>query len=114
MAMRHVMALLPPEPSAAGVPVTDRANIEAAMCAAEIEPAESGELSGELVYPNTDTALRALLSAGVTVRAAQIAGEDRVGEVIQARLGTAIRSDGTVAFKNRFRWLKGRNVALTR
>jgi len=111
MVMRHVMALLPDERSAGGVPVVDRASIEAALLAAEIEPAERGEFSGELVHPNADTALRALLSAGITVRAAQIAGEARVGEVIRARLGAATRSDGTVAFKNWFCWLKARNVA---
>ena len=109
MVMRHVMALLPESRSAAGVPVTDRASIEAALRAAGIEPIDGGEFAGELVYPDADVALRALLSAGITLRAAQKAGEERVSEVIRSRLGAATRSDGAIVFRNRFCWVKGRN-----
>jgi len=110
MVMRHVMALLPDSRSGADVPIADPARIEVALRAAGIAAGESGEFSGELVYPNAGTALRALLSAGITVRAAQIAGEAWVSDVIRAGLGPATRSDGTVAFNNRFCWLKGRKV----
>ena len=111
MVMRHVIALLPDERSAAGVPVTDRASIGDALRTAGIEPVENGEFSGELVYPNAETALRAVLSAGITVRAAQSAGEERVSVVIRTRLGAATRSDGTVVFMNRFCWVRGRNAS---
>ena len=109
LVMQHVMALLPPEPRAVSVPVTDRAGIETAMREAGIEPLEGGDFTGKLVYPNAEAALRALLSAGINVRAIQIAGEERVRNVVRERLGAATRSDGTVAFSNRFCWLKGKN-----
>jgi SAM-dependent methyltransferase len=111
MVMRHVMALLPQERSATCLPVAERASIEAALCAAQIEPVEGGEFAGELVYLDADTALRALLSAGITVRAAQSAGEERVSDLIRSRLGAATRSGGAVVFSNRFCWAKGRRVA---
>jgi SAM-dependent methyltransferase len=110
MVMRHVMALLPHKRSAACLPVTDRASIEAALRAAGIEPDAGGELSAELVYPNIETALRALSSAGITIHAAQMAGEERVSDMIRGRLGEAMRSDGKVLFNNRFCWAKGRKV----
>jgi SAM-dependent methyltransferase len=112
MVMWHVTALLPQSRSAAGVPMTDRASIEDALRAAEIEPIDGGEFAGELLYPDADVALRALLSAGITIRAAQAAGEARVSEVIWSRLGAAMRSDGAIVFRNRFCWVKGRNAGL--
>jgi SAM-dependent methyltransferase len=111
MVMRHVMALLPESRSAAGRPSTDHLRIEGALCAAGLEIAERGEFLGELVYPNRETALRAVLSAGMTVRAAQSAGEERVSDLIRTRLGAATRADGTVVFSNRFCWAKGRRAA---
>ena len=108
--MRHVIALLPEERSAACLPVTDRTRIEPTLNAAGIEHIEAGEFSEELVYPNADTALRAFLSAGITVRAAQIAGEERVSDVIRARLGMITDSNGSVVFNNRFCWAKGKKA----
>ena len=114
MVMRPVMALLPPERHEAGVPATDCASIEGALRTAGFEPVDGGEFSEELVYRDADTAVRALLSAGITVRAAQIAGEERVSDVIRARVGGATRSDGAIVFKNRFCWVKGKNGAPAR
>ena len=112
MIMRHVMVLLPPERHAAGAPVADCASIAAALRAGGIEPIAAGEFEAELVYPDADAALRALLSAGIAVRAAQIVNEERVSNAIRARLGAAARYDGSIEFRNRFCWVKGKPTSV--
>jgi hypothetical protein len=40
-----------------------------------------------------------------------MAGEEQVSEAIRTRLGVATRADNTVAFRNRFCWIKGKKPA---
>jgi SAM-dependent methyltransferase len=111
MVMRYVRALLPETRAVADVPITDVSSTEAAMRAAGIEPTEAGQFDSELVYLDAAVARKALLSAGIAVRAAQMAGEEQVSEAIRTRLKVATRADNTVAFRNRFCWIKGKKPA---
>ncbi|HVL55871.1 MAG TPA: class I SAM-dependent methyltransferase [Burkholderiaceae bacterium] len=109
--MAPVLALLPPPPAPApGArtpgPMLDSGAAEAAMRDARLDVVDGGEFDAELVFPDEPTAIRALLSAGVTVRAVRVAGEDRVVAAIRGTLPQVARADGSVAWRNRFRWTK--------
>jgi microcystin-dependent protein len=55
-------------------------------------------------YPDTQTAIAALSSAGPVVRIAEHAGEEAVRLDIAAFLQRHVRADGTYAIRNPFRY----------
>ncbi len=61
-------------------------------------------------YPDMETALRGMMSAGGTWRAAEILGEDRVRDAVRVALEGLRQPDGTVRMTNRFRIVAARRV----
>jgi hypothetical protein len=107
--MRSVLALLPPAPQgAAPNPLADPETAADALRKAGLEPEGNDSFVADLVFGDAETAVRALMSAGVTVRASRIAGEDVVTKTIRDTLGAVTRPDGSVAWRNVFRWLRAR------
>jgi SAM-dependent methyltransferase len=100
-----VFALLPAAPPGAPPPrpLHEPGVIEGLMRDAGLAPQASGEFAGELVLPDTEAAVRTVLSA--SERAIRHAGEKAVAEVIRTTLPPFTRPDGSVVWRNRFHWV---------
>ena len=110
--MAGVLALLPPPPAGtAPGPLSEAGRAEAALRAAGLDLVERGEFSADLAFPDAAAALRATMSAGITVRAARVAGEETVRAVIARSLPKVTRPDGSVVWTNKFQWLKAHRPA---
>jgi SAM-dependent methyltransferase len=106
--MRHVMALLPPpKPGGPAPPAfAEPGTIESLMRAAGLLPAESGDIAGDLAFPHAEIAIRAVMASGAAVRAGRLVGDDKVHATIARTLPAVTRADGSVVWKNRFRWVR--------
>jgi SAM-dependent methyltransferase len=104
--MAPVLALLPAPPPSAPTSLGEPGIAEDFMRKAGLEPADSGEFAADLVFPDEETAVRAITSAAPTVRACREVGEDLVIETIRKTLPRVLRQDGSVGWSNRFRWVK--------
>ncbi|HET7714431.1 MAG TPA: class I SAM-dependent methyltransferase [Bauldia sp.] len=102
---RMVFALLPSHRPGAPVsrPWHEPGVIEGLMRDAGLEPKDAGEVAADLVFPDVDAAVRTVLSA--SERAIRHAGEPVVTKVIRDSLPPFIQPDGTVVWRNRFRWV---------
>ena len=100
-----VFALLPPAPPGPPPPAfADEGIIENLMRAAGLQPAAAGTFAADLVFPDATAAVRGVASA--MARAIAHAGETRVFDTIGASLPAVTRADGSVAWSNRFRWVR--------
>ena len=100
-----VFALLPPAPPGPPPPAwAEPGVIEERMRSAGLRPAADGSFDAELAFPNAALAERAVASA--LARAIAHAGEAKVLATIRATLPRVTRPDGTVAWRNRFRWVR--------
>jgi SAM-dependent methyltransferase len=102
-----IMALLPPAPAPAATPFDFGAPgvMEGLMERAGLAARESGDLDGVLEYPDADMAVRAISSAGPSTRAIRHSGEEAVAEGLRGALARFTRDDGSIALRNRFRWV---------
>jgi SAM-dependent methyltransferase len=82
--------------------------IESLMEKAALAPQASGEFDCTFIYENEDVAWRAISSAGMLVRAMRLLGEDKVRAAINGTFEPLTRADGSIAHRNRFRWVLGR------
>jgi SAM-dependent methyltransferase len=100
--MPAVFSLLPPASAGSAPPVrfADPAVVEAFMRQAGLVPTARCELAAALVFPDTATTVRAIMSAAA--RAIQHAGADAVSQAIAGQLGPFTRRDGSVCLNNRF------------
>ena len=68
-------------------------------------PQDVREVNCPFVYPNEETAVRGMLSAGSAVKAMQVSGEDCIRKAVTAALTPFKTSNGGYRIKNRFRYL---------
>ena len=105
-----VMSMLPAPPS--GSPpapaFADPGVIEGLMERASLTPLASGEFDCTFAYEGELAAWRAISSAGSLVRAVRLLGEDNVKAAVTGAFASFTRTDGTIAHRNRFRWVIGR------
>jgi SAM-dependent methyltransferase len=101
-----VFALLPQNQPGAPAPrlLDQPGQLEAAIREAGLQPIAAGEFSAVLKVPDADAAVCAVLSA--SARAIRHVGEDVVAHAIKATLPKFTRPDGSVAWKNCFRWAR--------
>ena len=104
--LRSLSALMPPPPPGAPGPfmLCGRDALGEFFAAAELEVAEVRDVPCTFAYPDTETAIKALSSAGPVVRVAEHAGADAVRADITSFLSGRVRSDGTYAINNPFRY----------
>jgi SAM-dependent methyltransferase len=104
--LRSLGTLMPPPPPGAPGPFTlcGRDALGEFFAAAELEVAEVRDVPCTFAYPDTETAIKALSSAGPVVRIAEHAGADAVRADITSFLSGRVRSDGTYAINNPFRY----------
>lgn len=72
-------------------------------------PQDTRDVECPFAYPDEDTALRGLLSAGPAVKVIQAQGEDHVRELLRTALAPFRTTNGGYLMKNRFRYLVSRN-----
>lgn len=104
--LQSLGALIPPPPPGAPGPfaLCGRDALEEFFATAELEVAEVRDVPCTFAYPDTETAIKALSSAGPVVRVAEHAGVDAVRADIVSFLSGRARSDGTYAINNPFRY----------
>jgi len=67
----------------------------------------SGEVALAWTYPDTDTALRALLASAGGARAGRVVGKQRVREALVAAMEPFRDPAGTISINNVFRYIVG-------
>lgn len=100
-------ALLPPPPPGTPGPfaLSEEGALEALVGEAGLAPRHTEEVDTLWQYPNTDTMLRGLLSAGPATRAINTVGETRVREAVSKALAPFKTPAGGYELENRFRFL---------
>lgn len=99
--------LLPPTPPDAPGPFALSAPgaLEQLAAAAGLTPRAADEVTCPWSYPDADTALRALLSAGPAVKAIQTSGEPAVRAAIESAITPFRAENGTYTIGSAFRYL---------
>jgi SAM-dependent methyltransferase len=102
--------LLPAPPPGAPGPfaLSDGTALRALAVAAGLTPGAMFDVDALWTYPDEATALRGLGSAGIAVRAAELAGERAVAEAYRAALAPFRQTDGSFRIGARFRCLAAR------
>lgn len=100
-------SLLPAQPPGADGPFALSAPgvLEALVAEAGLTPRESAEVDCPFIYPDLETALRGLMSAGPAYRAIQHSGEERVRDTVARALEPFGVPSGGYRLDNKFRYL---------
>jgi SAM-dependent methyltransferase len=106
-ALLAVLAEVAPPPSGAPDPfgLAENGLIEELMASARLSPEASDEVELMLSFPNAATLWSAMSGGAPFVRAGRQAGEAQVREAVLAGLQRFTAPDGSVALKNRLRWV---------
>ena len=112
-AARYLAALRglipPPPPDAPGpVALSDDGRLEALAEEAGLEPLEIRTVECLWSYPDLETALKGLLSAGPAVRAIQTSGEESVRAAVTEAIRPFRCVSGAYCLENQFRYLMAR------
>ena len=83
------------------------AQVRAAMEAADLRIVRTGEVSCPFVYPDLETAWRALGATELVQGAIALRGEPTVREVFDRHFARAVRADGSVRQENVFEYAVG-------
>jgi SAM-dependent methyltransferase len=99
--------LLPPPPPGTPGPfaLSDEVSLRALATAAGLRPSVVFEVAAPWVYPDMETAVRALGSTGVAARAAALLSQQVMRDAFTAALQPFRRGDGTYSAGARFRCL---------
>ena len=102
--------LLPPPPPGAPGPfsLSDEAALRELATSAGLIPVEVVDVSCHFTYPNLETGLRGLGSAGVAVRAMEHSGEDALNQAHTNALSPFRQADGSYRIGATFRYLVAR------
>jgi SAM-dependent methyltransferase len=111
--LQSLGALMPPPPPGAPGPfaLCGRDALGEFFATADLDIAEIRDVPCTFAYPDTDTAIAALSSAGPVIRVAEHAGTDAVRADIASFLSGHVRADGTYAINNPFRYALSAPVA---
>ncbi len=102
--LQAVGALLPPPPPGAPAPLalSQPGVVEDLVERAGLTLTETGEVACPFEYPDAEVALKALCSAGPTLRVIREVGEQPVSEAMLRSLAPYQRSDGSYFQRNTF------------
>ncbi len=98
---------LPPPPPGAPGPfaLSDEEALKSLASKAGLTPKRVADVDCPFVYPDEETALRALLSSGVAVRAIRNAGEERARQAARESIAPYRLASGSYRMENKFRFL---------
>ena len=101
--------LLPPPPPGAPGPfaLSERGALRSLLEGAGFDVTLIADASAAYAYPDEQTALRGLLSAGPAVRAASIAGDEAARDATRTAIAPYLRPDGSVHTNNIWRFAIG-------
>lgn len=104
-----VRELLPPPPPSAqsSVPLSTPGRVEALFEQAGLAPRGVGEQDCLFDFPDLETAVRGLMSAGATVAIVQRVGAEPVERAIAESLSAFRTANGGVRQRNRYRYVVG-------
>ena len=99
--------LLPSPPPGAPGPfaLSDESKLREFASSAGLMPTDVFDVDGEWIYPDLDTAVRGMCSAGVAVKAMEHSGEEAVTSAYAAAFAPFLQSDGSVRLGASFRCL---------
>jgi len=99
--------LLPPPPPGAPGPfaLSDESKLREFASSAGLMPTDVFDVDGLWIYPDLDTAVRGMCSAGVAVKAMEHSGEEAVTSAYAAAFAPFLQSDGSVRLGASFRCL---------
>jgi len=102
-----VSRLLPPPPPGAPGPfaLSDEQALKALAAQAGLTPALVADIACPFLYPDLETALRGLLSAGPIVRAMEQVGEASVRAAVANALAPFALPEGGYRLENKFRYV---------
>ncbi len=104
--------LLPPPPPGAPGPfaLSEPGALQSLLAGAGFDVTLIADAAAAYAYPDEETALRGLLSAGPAVRAGSIAGDAAVREATRAAIAPYVAEDGSVHTDNVWRFALGRKA----
>jgi SAM-dependent methyltransferase len=100
-----VSKLLPPPPTAPGQPLSAPGRVEGLLQESGLAPLASAEVECVFAFPDLETAVRGLMSAGVMVAAARQVGAEPVQRAIAESLAPFRTEQGGYRQRNRFRYV---------
>jgi SAM-dependent methyltransferase len=102
-----IRALLPPGLTGTNSPfaLSEPGRLEALLEQAGLRADESGEIASTFVWPDDETAWKAISSAGPTVMAVRYAGEEKVKQVVLDSLQPFKTSNGGYREENTYRYV---------
>ncbi|TYB75865.1 class I SAM-dependent methyltransferase [Bizionia myxarmorum] len=103
--LKVVGSLLPPQPKGAGGPfaLSENELLETTIKDCGLKIINNTDVSSIWDYPNADTALKGLLSAGTATKAIQYSGFATVYKESSNAIKPHIQKNGRVIYKNKFR-----------
>ena len=103
--LKAVGSLLPPPPPGAPGPfaLSENNALENILKQIGFKIISSDDVASVWDYPDTDTALKGLISAGPAARAIESNGFDKVYETLSNALQPYIKANGRVMYNNKFR-----------
>jgi ubiquinone/menaquinone biosynthesis C-methylase UbiE len=108
--LKALGALMPPPPPGAPGPfaLSDEAKLKALAAEAGFTPIAVVDVSCPWAYPDLETALRGMLSAGPAERAIRNSSVERAREAVAASIAAYKASSGEYRLNNKFRYLVAR------
>ena len=105
--LKALGSLLPPPPPGAPGPfaLSEPGALEELVAQAGLTPHAAHEVKTRWEYPDRETALRGLLSAGPAVKAIDVGGEERVFEAVAESIAPFRTASGGYAIENTWRYL---------
>jgi ubiquinone/menaquinone biosynthesis C-methylase UbiE len=103
--LKAVGTLLPPPPPGAPGPfaLSENELLENILQELNFKIISAADIPGLWDYPDLDTALKGLISAGPVSRAIENSGFDKVHETIAAAVAPYVQSNGHVVYHNKYR-----------
>lgn len=109
--LKALGSLMPPPPAGAPGPfaLSDETKLKALASNAGLTPGAVVDVPCPWVYPDLETALRGMLSAGPAERAIRSSSFERAREAVTAAIGTYRTASGSYRLNNTFRYLVTRS-----
>ncbi len=103
--LKAVGGLLPPPPLGVGGPfaLSENQALETILAEAVFKILNKTDVTSVWDYPDTDTALKGLLSSGPAARAIEICGFETVYETTLKAIQPYIQDNGHIVYNNKFR-----------
>ena len=108
--MLAVGALFPPPETPPPPSISEAGVLEGCLESAGLNPVDQGEVEIPFEFPDAATACRAMMAAGVVVRAERMLGTEKVLEALLSSYGPFTLADGSIRQMNTWKWVAAKPV----